>query len=167
MLFYHLELITLFSNDQIVFSTPPTAGVQFFGVAYATTADLTRTLNYVIDSGSFPMGNGPKGTMTVDVTGIIESWTILADSEGNIEVDIEKCSFSDFPNFQSICGTERPTLGIINNSTARKNKDDSLSTWNTTVNAGDIFSIQSELFDQHLTMHGLIEIETINSIRYK
>ena len=74
------------SNDQIVFSTPPSAGVQFFGVAYATTADLTRTLNYVIDSGSFPMGNGPKGTMTVDVTGIIESWTILADSEGNIEV---------------------------------------------------------------------------------
>ena len=130
------------SNDQIVFSTPPTAGVQFFGVAYATTADLTRTLNYVIDSGSFPMGNGPKGTMTVDVTGIIESWTILADSEGNIEVDIEKCSFSDFPNFQSICGTERPTLGIINNSTARKNKDDSLSTWNTTVNAGDIFQFK-------------------------
>ena len=31
------------SNDQIVFSTPPTAGHRFSGVALVTTADLTRT----------------------------------------------------------------------------------------------------------------------------
>lgn len=130
------------SNDQIVFSTPPAGGAAFFGVAFATTADLTRTLNYVIDSGSFPMSNGPKGHMTIDVTGIIESWTIISDSEGNLEVDIKKCSFEDFPNFSSICGTERPHLGVLNNTVQRKNKDDNLSTWDTTVNAGDVFQFE-------------------------
>ena len=130
------------SNDQIVFNTPPAGGAVFFGIAYATTADLTRTLNYVIDSGSFPMANGVKGNMTIDVTGEIESWTVISDTEGNLEVDIQKCSFEDFPNFTSICGTERPTLGVLNNSVQRKNKDDSLSTWNTTVNAGDIFQFE-------------------------
>jgi hypothetical protein len=130
------------SNDQIVFNTPPTGGATFFGIAYATTADLTRTLNYVIDSGSFPMSNGVKGNMTIDVTGEIESWTIISDTEGNVEVDIQKCSFEDFPNFTSICGTERPTLGVLNNSVQRKNKDEDLSTWNTTVTAGDIFQFE-------------------------
>ena len=130
------------SNDQIVFNTPPTGGAAFFGIAYATTADLTRTLNYVIDSGSFPMSNGVKGNMTIDVTGEIESWTVISDTEGNLEVDIQKCSFEDFPNFTSICGTERPTLGVLNNSVQRKNKDDNLSKWNTTVNAGDIFQLE-------------------------
>jgi len=130
------------SNDQIVFNTPPAGGAVFFGIAYATTADLTRTLNYVIDSGSFPMANGVKGNMTIDVTGEIESWTVISDTEGNLEVDIQKCTFEDFPNFTSICGTERPTLGVLNNSVQRKNKDDSLSTWNTTVNAGDIFQFE-------------------------
>ena len=130
------------SNDQIVFNTPPAGGDTFFAIAYATTADLTRTLNYVIDSGSFPMANGVKGNMTIDVTGEIESWTVISDTEGNLEVDIQKCTFEDFPNFTSICGTERPTLGVLNNSVQRKNKDDSLSTWNTTVNAGDVFQFE-------------------------
>lgn len=130
------------SGDQIVFTNPPAAGATFFGVAFATTADLTRTLNYVIDSGSFPMANGVKGNMTIDVTGTIESWTLISDTEGNLEVDIQKCSYDDFPNFASICGTERPTLGVLNTSVQRKNKDENLSTWNTTVTAGDIFQFE-------------------------
>ena len=130
------------SNDQIVFSTPPAAGIEFFGIAYATTADLTRTLNYVIDSGTFPLSLGVKGNMTIDVTGTIESWTIISDTVGNVQVDIQKCSFEDFPNFVSICGTELPTIGVLNQSTGRKNKDDDLSTWNTTVTAGDVFQFE-------------------------
>lgn len=131
------------SSDQIIFTNPPVAGVSvFFGVAMATTADLTRTLNYVIDSGSFVMSSGPKGNMAIDVTGTIESWTVVSENDGNIEIDIKKCSYQDFPNFVSITGTERPRLGILNQSTQRKNKDDNLSTWNTQVNAGDIFQFE-------------------------
>ena len=99
--------------------------IHSFTIAYATTADLTRTLNYVIDSGSFPMANGVKGNMT-RCHREIESWTVISTLK-ELEVDIQKCSFEDFPNFTSICGTERPTLGVLNNSVQRKNKDDSLS----------------------------------------
>ena len=36
------------SDDKIIFTTAPTSSIPFFGVAYATTADLTRTLNYAV-----------------------------------------------------------------------------------------------------------------------
>ena len=78
------------SNDQIVFNTPPGAGDTFFAIAFATTADLTRTLNFVVDSGTFPLANGSKGHMTIDVTGVIESWTIISDTEGNLEFQISR-----------------------------------------------------------------------------
>lgn len=130
------------SSNQIIFTNPPSGTASFFGVALATTADLTRTLNYVIDSGSFAMSPGPKGNMTIDVTGTIDSWTVISDTEGNLEVDIKKCSYNNFPNFVSIVGTEPPKLGILNQSTQRKNKDENLTTWQRQVNAGDIFQFE-------------------------
>ena len=37
-----------------------------------------------------------KGNMTIDVTGTIESWTVVSEDEGNIEIDIKKCSYHFF-----------------------------------------------------------------------
>lgn len=130
------------SANQIIFTTPPAASSVFFGVALATTADLTRTLNYVIDSGSFAMSTGPKGNMTVDVTGTIESWTVISDTEGVLELDIKKCNYNNFPNFVSIVGSEPPKLGVLNQSVQRKNKDENLTTWQKQINAGDIFQFE-------------------------
>lgn len=132
----------LISGDQIIFTNPPVAGDAFFGVAMATTADLTRTINYVIDSGSMDMEAGIKGTVTLDVSGVIDSWVIVADTPGNLIVDIKKCSYHDFPNLQSITGTERPFLGVLNQTQQRKNKDDDLTTWNRVLNAGDILQYE-------------------------
>lgn len=130
------------SSNQIVFTNPPAGSSVFFGVAYATTADLTRTLNYVIDSGSFPMSPGIKGNMTIDVTGYIESWTLISETEGNLQIDIQKTSYNNFPNFTSICGTSKPSLGVLNTSVQRKNRSDNLTGWTTTVNSGDIFQFE-------------------------
>ena len=130
------------SDDKIIFSTIPLGSNVFFGVAYATTADLTRTLNYVIDSGSVPLFAGIKGNMTIDVTGIIESWTIITETEGNLLLDIQKTDYQSFPNFQSICGSSKPQLGVLNTTKARKNKDHDLSDWNTEVTSGDIFQFE-------------------------
>ena len=97
------------TNSQISFTTPPSVGG--FIVALATTADLTRTINFVHSSGSFDMGAGTKGELTIDVTGQIDTWTIVGDVNGFLRVDIEKCSFTDYPNgFSSICGTDFPTI---------------------------------------------------------
>lgn len=132
----------LVSSNQIIFTNPPSAGDTFFGVAMATTADLTRTINYVIDSGSMDMEPGIKGTVTLDVSGTIDSWVIISDTPGNLIVDIKKSSYQDFPNMVSITGTERPTLGILNQIQQTKNKDDDLSTWNRVLNAGDVLQYE-------------------------
>ncbi len=50
------------------------------------------------------MTTGNKGFLTIDVTGVIQSWVIVADAIGDLDVDLRKCSFDDFPNVASICG---------------------------------------------------------------
>ena len=117
------------TGTNLVFTTPPTAGQKVYVVALSTTADLTRTINFVVDAGSAPMSSGIKGDMTLDVTGKILSWTVIADQDGQIQFDIKKVDYNNFPNFASICGTERPTLGNINaGTTERINRDTNLST---------------------------------------
>lgn len=124
------------SGNQITFATPP-CNVPFFGIALANTADLTRTINYVVDNGSSPMTIGNKGYLTIDVSGIIESWVLLSDQPGNLVVDIEKSSFADYPNTVSICGSSRPFLTNQN-----KNSNSNLSDWNTIITAGDVLSYE-------------------------
>ena len=43
------------NGTDIVFNTPPSQGDQVYVVALSTTADLTRTINFVVDAGSAPM----------------------------------------------------------------------------------------------------------------
>ena len=131
------------SGTTIVFTTAPSSGDTVYVVGLSTTADLTRTINFVIDAGSAPMSSGIKGEMTLDVTGEIQSWTIVGDQDGQIQLDIKKVDYANFPNFASICGTERPQLGdIANNSVARKNTNTTISSWNKALNAGDILQFE-------------------------
>ena len=131
------------SGTTIIFATAPSSGDTVYVVGLSTTADLTRTINFVIDAGSAPMSSGIKGEMTLDVTGEIQSWTIVGDQDGQIQLDIKKVDYANFPNFASICGTERPQLGdITNNSVARKNTNTTISSWNKALNAGDILQFE-------------------------
>lgn len=131
------------SGTDIIFTTAPVNGDTVYVVGLSTTADLTRTINFVVDAGSAPMSSGIKGDMTLDVTGKIESWTIISDQEGQIQFDIGKVDFANFPNFSSICGSERPTLGNISSGTKERiNRNTTISTWNTALNAGDILQFE-------------------------
>lgn len=129
-------------DDQITFAVAPTSGSDSFIVAMATTADLTRTINYVVDATPNVVSSGVKGQVTIDVTGIIESWTLVADTPGNLVVDVQKTTYQNYPSFSSISGTEKPNL-----LSQSKNKDDGLSTWNTLLNAGDILRFEVESCD--------------------
>lgn len=124
------------SGNQITFATAP-CNVPFFGIALANTADLTRTINYVVDNGSYIMTTGDKGYLTIDVTGVIESWVLVADKIGNLVLDIKKSSFSNYPNSVSICGLSKPTLTSQN-----KNTDDVLTGWTKVISAGDILTYE-------------------------
>lgn len=129
------------SNSQIAFTTPPSVGDKVFIVALATTADLTRTINFVHSSGSQDMTAGIKGELTLDVTGQIDTWTIVGDVNGFLRVDIEKCSYNDYPNgFSSIVSTDYPTIA----QGTMKGNNDNLTVWDKTLVAGDIlrFKVQ-------------------------
>lgn len=132
----------LVSGNQIFFTTAPQPGDDFYGIALISNADLTRTINYEIDSGSFDMEPGVKGQITLDVTGTIDSWMIVADVPGNLILDIKKSSYADFPNMVSITGSERPYLGVLNTSQQQKNKDEDLTTWNRVLTAGDVLEYE-------------------------
>jgi hypothetical protein len=71
----------------------------------------------------------------------IIGWTILADQAGSIVVDVWKDTYANYPptNADSIAGTEKPTL-----SSAQQSQDLSLTTWTTTVAAGDILAFEVE-----------------------
>ncbi len=129
------------SGSNIYFINPPGDTAVFFGIALATTADLTRTINFVLDNGSLDIEPGSKGYIHIDVTGTVESWMLVSETTGNIAIDVRKTSYANFPNgFTSIVGSEFPLL--INQS---KNRDEDLTTWNRQITAGDIldFSVLS------------------------
>jgi len=123
------------SGDKIVFTTAPLANDDVVIIALAAAADLTRTVNYVIDSGSLPMQIGDKGKLSLDVTGVIESITVLCDQTGDIVFDISKCTFADYPAFNSITAAQRVQL-----TNSNKYFDDVLNNWTTTIVAGDILN---------------------------
>jgi len=123
------------SSNNIIFTNAPDIGDDVFIIALATTADLTRTINYVVDSGSIAMLVGNKGSVTLDVSGIIESLTILSDQQGDLTIDIKKSNYSNFPIFASIVGGAYPQL-----SNSRKVRDDVLNNWDTNIIAGDILT---------------------------
>jgi len=123
------------STNNIIFSIAPNPGDDVFIIALATTADLTRTINYIIDSGSISMTAGNKGSVTLDVSGIIESLVILSDQQGNLTLDIKKSTYSTFPTFTSIVGGVYPQM-----TNSRKVRDDNLTGWNTSLIAGDILT---------------------------
>ena len=96
------------SGDKIVFATPPATNDDIVIIALAAAADLTRTVNYVIDSSSLPMQVGDKGSLTIDVTGVIENIRVLSDQTGDIVFDISKTTFADFPNFNILSYMQGP-----------------------------------------------------------
>ena len=121
------------SGDKIVFTNAPTNSDDIVIIALAAAADLTRTVNYVIDSGSLPMQVGDKGKLTIDVGGVIENVRVLSDQTGDIVFDISKTTFANYPAFNSITSAQR--VQLINKD---KYFDDVLNNWTTTITAGDI-----------------------------
>jgi len=129
------------SGDSIIFTNPPQPGDQVWINALVTVADLTRTINFIVDSGSFPMTPGNKGSLTLDVSGVIKSYTLLSDQEGRLGIDIKKSNYSNFPNFTSIVGENYPTIGSVN-EISNKKFDDVLNSWDNIIQSGDILQFE-------------------------
>jgi hypothetical protein len=123
------------STNNIIFTIAPNPVDDVFIIALATTADLTRTINYIVDSGSISMLSGNKGSVTLDVSGVLENIVILSDQQGDLILDIKKSNYSIFPTFSSIVGGT-----YVQMTNAIKVRDDNLLGWDTTIVSGDILT---------------------------
>ncbi len=116
--------------------TSGTSGVN--GTSGTTPAgSTTGSIGIVLDGAGTTITTGVKSSIQIPYSGTITGWTILADQVGSIVVDVWKDDYATYPpsSLDSIAGTEKPTL-----SSSIKNEDNSLSTWTTSVNAGDIIT---------------------------
>jgi len=109
----------------------------------------TTPLTFVIDGGGSAITTGIKGHLVVDFPCTVTGWTILGDQSGSAVVDVEHCTYANFPTTASIAGSEKPTL-----SSAQKNQDLALSTWTVALAAGDIleFEVESATTCERLTV---------------
>jgi hypothetical protein len=107
-----------------------------------STGATAGSFGITIDGGGSAITTGVKGYITIPYNGTITGWDIFADTTGSIVVDVWKDTYANFPPLvaDSIAGSEKPTL-----SSAVKNQDLTLSTWTTSVTAGDIvaFNVDS------------------------
>lgn len=94
---------------------------------------VRRSLNFVVDGGGAAITTGSKGYVRVDFTAITYGWTVVADQAGDIQFDVRKCPYADFPATASIVGTEPPVL-----SGTDKNEDLDLTTWTRKLEFGEI-----------------------------
>jgi hypothetical protein len=93
---------------------------------------------------------GVKGYLPVPIGLTITGWTIIGDAVGSIVVDVWKAAYPTVPTVaNTIAGSEKPTL-----ASAQVGQDLSLSSWTTTIAAGDVlgFNIDSITILKQVTL---------------
>lgn len=115
-------------NNEVDLDLGANASVRSFGIS--------------IDGAGAVISTGVKGYIEIPYACTITGWTILADQSGSVVVDVWKDTYANYPPTvaDTIAGSELPTI-----TTATKGQDLSLSTWTTSVTAGDIlgFNVNS------------------------
>ena len=96
-------------------------------------------IGFTIDAHNSVITDGLKGSIIIPYNATIQSWTIIANTSGNVSIDIWKDTFNNYPptSGDSIVGMEYISL---NNE--QKNQDLNLTSWNTSVSFGDILSFR-------------------------
>jgi hypothetical protein len=96
----------------------------------------------IFDNRGSVLTTGIKGDIHIPYDCTVTGWTLLADQTGSIVINVWRDTYANFPPVvgDSISGTEKPTL-----SSASKNQDLTLTTWNTSLLEGDIlrFNVES------------------------
>jgi len=102
---------------------------------------ISGSFGITIDGAGSAITTGNKGYATIPYDGTITGWTMIADQSGDCVIDVWKNSSGNIPTIiDTITGTEKPTL-----SSQQINSDLTLTSWTTTVSAGDIvaFNVDS------------------------
>lgn len=127
------------ASDTTDFSTAADARIS---ASSLVSAGRNGVIGITIDGGGSAITTGVKGYVEVPYACTITGWTLVADQSGSIVIDVWKDTYANAPPTvaDTIAGSEKPTLASV-----QKNQDLTLSTWTTTVTAGDIigFNVDS------------------------
>lgn len=126
------------------------------GSSGGTTNQNRRSITLTLDGGGSVITTGIKADVRVPYSGTITGWEIVANASGSIVIDVWKDTYANFPPTvaDTIAGTEKPTL-----SSATKNQDTSLSTWTTSVTAGDWIRFNVDSVSTVTRVHLSIQVE--------
>jgi len=102
--------------------------------ATGPTGVSTRVVGIAIDGGGSVPATGIKGYVVCPFGGTIIGWNIVGDVTGSAVVDVYKIAYGATLPTSSIAASAKPTL-----SSAKINKDSTVTGWTTTVTANDIF----------------------------
>ena len=94
-----------------------------------------KTIGIVIDGGAAVPSTGIKGYILFPVAGTIIGWRIIGDVTGSAVVDVQKIAYGATLPTASIAASAKPTL-----TSAKVNKDDTLTGWTTAITADDLFA---------------------------
>lgn len=102
-----------------------------------TGVNATGAIGFLIDGGGAPVTTGLKGTIAVPFACTITSWTLMADVNGSVTLDLWKSDFAAYPPSaaQSITGPAKPAI-----SSDVKAFSSTLTGWATAIAAGDILA---------------------------
>jgi hypothetical protein len=109
-------------------------------------ADLNTTdvIEIVVDGGGSAITTGVKGYIEIPFACTITQVTMLADTSTTTTVDIWKDSYANYPpdNSDTITGGNEPAI-----SAGVKDQDSTLTSWTTSITAGDILGYNVDAND--------------------
>lgn len=110
----NMNITTNPATNEITFESTATGGVN------------EDSFGLVVDGAGTAITTGSKGTYYVPWNCTITGWDIRSDVSGSCVVNVKRAG-------TSLAGSEKPTL-----SAASSNQDLTLTTWTTSLSAGDI-----------------------------
>lgn len=92
------------------------------------------TLNVIIDGNGAALTTGIKGDILLERSYVIQAATVLADTAGDIVLDIWTDAYGSYPPtvLDTITAAAKPTLSGVASS-----RDTTLTGWTTSITGGD------------------------------
>jgi hypothetical protein len=97
------------------------------------TMAKASTMGCTFDGVGTTIEAGLKSYIVCPYDAVIKGWYLMGDASGVLQVDVYKDTWANYPPTTSIAGSEIPLISGSNTG-----QDISLSSWNTTINSGDV-----------------------------
>jgi len=114
-------------------------------------SSLVSTINFIIDGGGAAIDTGIKGDIEIPFACTINQVTLLADQAATSVIDIWGEDYANFPptDADTITSATPPTI-----TAALKSQDSTLTSWTTSITAGDIlrFNVDSNDVAERITI---------------